>query len=248
MKLPTVVGECAVGHTAAMGALAAVLRARATGAGAFVDCAATEALATNPTKMSLHLGWEYRGRELSAQVMPERSATVLPLGVLPCADGNVAMMMTPQQLAEMLEVLDDDELRAFFARPDAFVRPEARRSSTGCSTRGCWGARGRRSPTRRAGRGLAGHTVTSRRDAHAIISTSGGSGFTRSIPRTDRSCSPGAPYRLTEGGWKLRRVAPRLGAVGFAHRVRGRPAGACPPAAATPVGRAAPRAACVSWT
>ena len=38
-------GETAVGHTAALGALAAVLRARATGVGAFVDCAAVEALA-----------------------------------------------------------------------------------------------------------------------------------------------------------------------------------------------------------
>ncbi len=82
VKLPTAVGECAIGHTAAMGALAAVLRARATGAGAFVDCAATEALATNPTKMSLHLGWEYRDRELSAQMVPERQRNRSSAGCL----------------------------------------------------------------------------------------------------------------------------------------------------------------------
>ena len=57
---------------------------------------------------------------------PRSSDTLLPLGVFPCADGYVAMMMTTQQLGEMLTVLGSDELREAFARPDAFVRPETK--------------------------------------------------------------------------------------------------------------------------
>ena len=49
LKLPMSLGETAVGHTAALGALAAVLRARATGVGALVDCSAVEALASAPS-------------------------------------------------------------------------------------------------------------------------------------------------------------------------------------------------------
>ncbi len=59
LKLPMSLGETAVGHTAALGALAAVLRARATGVGAVVDCSAIEALASAPGRVSRHLGWEY---------------------------------------------------------------------------------------------------------------------------------------------------------------------------------------------
>ena len=212
VKLPTVVGECAIGHTAAMGALAAVLRARATGAGAFVDCAATEALATNPTKMSLHLGWEYRDREFSAQVMPERSATVLPLGVLPCADGNVAMMMTPQQLGEMLEVLDNDELRAFFARPDAFVRPEAREILDGVLYP--WLLERTRQEVTDAAQ-AAGWPVTPVNLPGEMLTADHlhqrGFWIHAVDPENGPFLLAGAPYRLTEGGWKLRRVAPRLG-------------------------------------
>ena len=36
------------------------------------------------------------------------------------------MMSTPQQLGELLDVLDDDALREAFARPDAFERGETK--------------------------------------------------------------------------------------------------------------------------
>src|ERR1019366_9309779 len=52
--------------------------------------------------------------------------TLIPMGVFPCGDGHVAMMSTPQQLREMLDVLDDDDLRAAFARPDAYERGETK--------------------------------------------------------------------------------------------------------------------------
>ena len=50
VKFPRLVASCSIGHTAALGALAAVLRARASGAGAHVDCAAYEALGTIPSR------------------------------------------------------------------------------------------------------------------------------------------------------------------------------------------------------
>ncbi len=212
VKLPTAVGECAVGHTAAMGALAAVMRARATGTGAFVDCAATEALATNPTKMSLHLGWEYHNRESAAQLVADRSATVLPLGVLPCADGNVAMMMTPQQLGEMLEVLGSDELRAFFTLPDAFLRPEARETLDGVLYP--WLLERTRQEITDVAQ-AAGWPVTPVYLPAEMLTADHlhQRGFW--VHAVDPEKGPfllaGAPYRLTEGGWKLRRVAPLLG-------------------------------------
>ena len=110
LKLPMSLGETAVGHTAALGALAAVLRARATGEGCVVDCSAVEALASAPGRVSRHLGWEYADHASMVAMAPTSSDTLLPLGVFPCADGYVAMMMTTQQLPEMLDVLGSDEL------------------------------------------------------------------------------------------------------------------------------------------
>ena len=57
---------------------------------------------------------------------PTRPTRCCPTGVFPCADGYVSMMSTPQQLKEMLEVLDDDALKEAFARPDAFSNPETK--------------------------------------------------------------------------------------------------------------------------
>ncbi|HXY91280.1 MAG TPA: CoA transferase [Acidimicrobiia bacterium] len=211
LKLPMSLGETAVGHTAALAGLAAVLRARATGVGAFVDCAAVEALASSPMRLSLYLGWEYSGHTATHQRTPNSSDTLLPIGIFPCADGYVAMMMTTQQLGEMLTVLDSDELRAAFARPDAFVRPETkeildgvlypwllertREEVTVAAQAGGWPL----APVNEPAELLAADHLHQR-------------GFW--VHAVDQQLGPvllaGAPYRLTEGGWKLRRGAPRL--------------------------------------
>src|SRR3954454_14206130 len=59
VRSPRVAALCSVGHTAALGALSGVLRARESGAGAHVDCAAIEALGTIPAPVCRYLGWEY---------------------------------------------------------------------------------------------------------------------------------------------------------------------------------------------
>ena len=212
VRLPMAIEECAVGHTAAFAGLAAVLRARACGAGAVVDCAATEAVATNPGRMSRHLGWEYRDREDVALQVLDASSTLLPLGAHPCADGYVAMMMTPQQLNEMLLVLDSPELTEAFSRPDAFVRPETKEIIDGVLYP--WLFSHTRKEITDAAQ-AAGWPVTPVNAPAEVLQADHlhqrGFWVHAVDPELGPLLLPGAPYRLTEGGWKLRRAAPRLG-------------------------------------
>jgi crotonobetainyl-CoA:carnitine CoA-transferase CaiB-like acyl-CoA transferase len=214
LKLPMSVGETAVGHTAALGALAAILRARATGVGAFVDCAAVEVLGSSPIRLSRYLGWEYRGRGESDLLVPTASDTLLPIGIFPCADGYVAMMMTTQQLDEMITVLGSEELRAAFARPDAFVRPETKEILDGVLYP--WLLERTREEVTDAGQ-AAGWPVAPVHEPAELLTVDHlhQRGFWVQADDVELGALllPGAPYRLAEGGWKLWHAAPRLGDV-----------------------------------
>jgi crotonobetainyl-CoA:carnitine CoA-transferase CaiB-like acyl-CoA transferase len=216
VRLPMSIGECTVGHTAAEGALAAILRARATGVGAFVDCAATEALAANPSRISLHLGWEYRGREDVAPRAFDSSSILLPNGVHPCADGYVALMMTTQQLKEMLTVLDSPELTEAFSRPDAFARPETKEILDGVLYP--WLLSRTRQQITEAGQSV-GWPVAPVHQAEELLTADHlhQRGFwVHSVdPELGPVLMPGAPYRHAEGGWRLRHAAPKLGQSEF---------------------------------
>jgi crotonobetainyl-CoA:carnitine CoA-transferase CaiB-like acyl-CoA transferase len=126
VKFPALAAMSTLGHTMACGALAGVRYARATGRGAHIDCAASEALASGPFRIARFLGWEYRDRGPEEDVPVSADGTLIPIGVFPCADGYVSLMSTPQQLPEMLSVLDNEPLNEAFRRPDAFVRPETK--------------------------------------------------------------------------------------------------------------------------
>jgi crotonobetainyl-CoA:carnitine CoA-transferase CaiB-like acyl-CoA transferase len=206
------VAQCALGHTAAFGGLAAVLRVRATGMGAFVDCAATEALAASPGIMSRYLGWEYRDREDTKPMVADSSSIVLPIGVMTCADGHVAMMMTPQQLNEMLQVLDSDELREAFSQPAAFARPEIKEILDGVLYP--WLLSHSRKEITKAAQ-AAGWPVTPVHEPAEVLTADHlhQRGFwIHTVDAEGRPMLlPGAPHRFTEGGWKLRKTAPRLG-------------------------------------
>ncbi|MGY1743530.1 MULTISPECIES: CoA transferase [unclassified Blastococcus] len=236
VRLPMAVTEAAFGHTAAAGGLAAVLRARATGAGAFVDCAASEALAANPTRMGRYLGWEYGDRKPLEEMIADSSSTVLPVGPHPCADGFVAMMMIPPQLPEMLAVLDSDELREFFARPDAFVRPEAKEVLDGALYPWLL-SRTRREITDAAQ--AAGWPVTPVNLPAEVLAADHlhqrGFWVHAADPELGPVLLPGAPYRFTEGGWRLRRPAPRLGQADPPDPVAPADARTTPPVAAVAV-------------
>ena len=142
---------------------------------------------------------------------PTSSDTLLPLGVFPCADGYVAMMMTTQQLPEMLNVLGSDELRAAFARPDAFMRPETKEILD--SVLYPWLFERTRDEVTAAGQ-AAGWPVTPVNEPAELLEADHlhQRGFW--VHTVDNELGsfllPGAPYRFTEGGWALRRTAPRL--------------------------------------
>ena len=213
LRLPMAVGETAVGHTAALGALGAVLRSRATGVGAFVDCSAVEALASPPPRTAPYLGWEYRDRV--PVEMPTSGETLLPLGLLPCADGYVSMMMTPQQLGEMLTVLDSRELTEAFSRADAFSRPETKEILDGVLYP--WLLDRTRQEVTAAAQ-AAGWPVTGAHTPAEVLAADHLHQRGYWVHVRDEELGPivlpGAPYRFTEGGWKLRRPAPRLGNSG----------------------------------
>jgi|HubBroStandDraft_1064217.scaffolds.fasta_scaffold11246_2 crotonobetainyl-CoA:carnitine CoA-transferase CaiB-like acyl-CoA transferase len=216
VRLPMSIGECTVGHTAAEGALAAILRARATGVGALVDCAAAEALAANPTRIALHLGWEYRGREDLAQRALDSSSILLPNGVHPCADGYVALMMTTQQLKEMLTVLDSPELTEAFSRPDAFARPETKEILDGVLYP--WLLSRTRQQITEAGQSVGWPVAPVHRPEELLTADhlhQRGFWVHGVDPEIGPVLMPGAPYRHAEGGWRLRHAAPKLGQLSF---------------------------------
>jgi crotonobetainyl-CoA:carnitine CoA-transferase CaiB-like acyl-CoA transferase len=212
VRLPGHLALCLVGNMAALGALAAVVKAETSGTGCFVDCAALEVLASLPARASTLLAHQYRGGEPAPSLVDAARETLIPGGVHPCADGYVSLMSTPQQLGNLLDVLDDDALREAFARPDAFERGETkeamdaalypwllsrtRAQATAEAQRGGWPLAGVNSPSEVL---VAEHLAQRGFWVHA------------DDPETGPIDLPGAPCRFADGGWSLRRLAPALG-------------------------------------
>jgi crotonobetainyl-CoA:carnitine CoA-transferase CaiB-like acyl-CoA transferase len=212
LRLPGHLASCFVGSMAAVGGLAAAILAAATGKGSFVDCAAVEALATLPARQATLLAYEYRGRAGRENETSDSTETLIPTGVFPCGDGYMAMMSTPQQLGEMLEVLDDDDLRAAFAHPDAFARGETkeaidaalypwllertRAQATAAAQRVGWPLAGVNTPAEV----LAADHLHQR-----------GFWVHTDDPVAGPIDLPGPPCVYAEGGWSLRRLAPARG-------------------------------------
>jgi crotonobetainyl-CoA:carnitine CoA-transferase CaiB-like acyl-CoA transferase len=202
-----------VGHVAALGALSALLLAGAGCGGSFVDCSAVEALATLPARQAPLLAFEYRGRgPLPAELMSTGTSTLIPTGVYPCGDGYVAMMSTPQQLQEMLKVLDDPAATAAFADPDAFQRTETK-EVLDVAVYTWLAARTRAEATKaaqEAGWPLAGVNL-----AEEVLAADHLHQRNFWVHTDDTAAGsvdlPGPWCRFGEGGWSLRRLAPDLG-------------------------------------
>ncbi len=232
VKLPADAQLCAVGHTAALGALGAILRARACGDGALVDCAAYEAIGGAPHGVLKHLGFEYRGR-----TMPPRAAsvaagtgTLLPLGIFPCADGYVSMMTIPPQVPRLLDVIDDEALRAAFDRPDAYVNPETKEVLDAAMYP--WLLSRTRAEVMAAAQ-AAGWPVTSVNRPEEVLDADHlhQRSFWCAVqdPVVGPVMVPGPLSRHSEGGWQFHRAAPTLGAddaAGEPPTPRRRPRGA----------------------
>jgi crotonobetainyl-CoA:carnitine CoA-transferase CaiB-like acyl-CoA transferase len=213
VRLPGHLGLCLVGNMAALGALAALVSTESSGAGRLVDCAALEVLATLPARASTLLAYQYRGGEPAPSLVDAARETLIPGGVHPCADGFVSLMSTPQQLGELLDVLDDDALREAFAHPDAFERGETKEAMDAALYPWLL-ARTRAQATAEAQRGgwpLAGVNTPAEVLAAEHLAQRGFWAHTDD-PAAGAIDLPGAPCRFGEGGWSLRRLAPRLGA------------------------------------
>jgi crotonobetainyl-CoA:carnitine CoA-transferase CaiB-like acyl-CoA transferase len=212
LRLPGHVASYLVGHMAAVGALAAITAAAKGQGGSLVDCSALEALASLPSRQALLLGYQYRGCTPNP-IKRYGSATLIPTGVFPCADGYVALMSTTQQLDEMLEVLGDPAAKEAFQRPDAFDSPETRQVlDVALYT---WLA----SHTRAEATALAqeaGWPLTGVYSAAEVLQADHlhqrGFWIHSDDPEHGPIDLPGPWCRFEEGGWSLRRVAPGLGA------------------------------------
>jgi len=212
VRLPGHLGLHLVGNMAALGALAAVMSAGSTGTGCFVDCAALEALSTLPARATTLLAHRYRDGAPGPSLVSAARETLIPGGVHPCADGYVSLMSTPQQLDELLDVLDDDALRAAFARPDAFDRGETKEAMDAALYPWLL-ARTRAEATadaQRVGWPLAGlNSPAEVLEAQHLAQR--GFWVHADDPGAGSIDLPGAPCRFAEGGWALRRLAPHLG-------------------------------------
>jgi crotonobetainyl-CoA:carnitine CoA-transferase CaiB-like acyl-CoA transferase len=212
VKLPARVALYFVGSMAAVGGLGALLWARSSGDGRFVDCAAVEALASVPARATILLAFQYRGGEDGPGFTSSSGETLIPTGVFPCADGYMAMMSTPQQLGEMLQVLDSDELRAAFAMPDAFQRGDTKEAIDAALYP--W---------------LLSHTrAEATAEAQAVGWPLAGVNLPEEVLGADHLHQrnfwvhmdhpvagsvdlPGPGTRYAEGGWAVRRIAPARG-------------------------------------
>jgi crotonobetainyl-CoA:carnitine CoA-transferase CaiB-like acyl-CoA transferase len=212
VKLPGIAGLCLTGQTAAVGALAAALRAAASGIGSRVDCAMYEALGAVPSRVSRWLGWQYNRKRPTHVLSARPTDILLPNGFFPCADGHVSLQSTPQQLPAMLEVLDNDELRAAFARPDAFVRGETKEALDAALFP--WLLSHNRSELTGAAQ-AAGWPLTGVMAPAEVLAAphlhQRGYWIHHNHPHGEQLLMPGPPYRHSEGGWRLRQGAPAHG-------------------------------------
>jgi crotonobetainyl-CoA:carnitine CoA-transferase CaiB-like acyl-CoA transferase len=221
VKHPRQVAMCTLGHMFAVGTLAAVLRAHDSGAGSHVDCAAYEALGTIPSRVCRYLGWEYRDHEPHDLVASSTSDTLFPTGVFPAGDGHVSMMSTPQQLDEMLAVLDDDTLREAFAHPDAYIRGETKEALDAALYPWLLShTREELTALAQAGRWPFASVLTPAEVLEADHLHQRNFWVDCDDPTVGRVRLPGPPYRHAEGGWQFHRSAPPLGAEKPVHRVR----------------------------
>jgi crotonobetainyl-CoA:carnitine CoA-transferase CaiB-like acyl-CoA transferase len=121
-------------------------------------------------------------------------------------------MSTPQQLREMLDVIDDDNLRNAFARPDAYERGDTREVVDAALYP--WLLSHTRAEATAAAQ-AAGWPLAGVNTPDEVLSADHlhqrGFWFHTDDPVAGAVDVPGPPARYGEGGWALRRLAPDPG-------------------------------------
>ena len=208
MRTPRVAALCSVGHTAALGALRRHTARQGVRRGRARRRRRVRGTREHPRACCRYLGWEYAEHE-PLGLAANAADTLLPVGIFPCADGYVSMMSTPQQLKEMLEVIDDEALTARVRATRAFSDPETkeildtalypwlfehtRADATAKAQAGQWPLAGVYTPAE----------VMEADHFHQR-------GFWVNVddPVLGEVLLPGPPYRFDEGGWRLHHPAP----------------------------------------
>jgi crotonobetainyl-CoA:carnitine CoA-transferase CaiB-like acyl-CoA transferase len=240
LKYPGNAAMYLAGNMAALGSLGSIVQAKATGIGARIDSAAVEALASTPLRASGHLAYQYADKRPATHAATT-GATLVPMGVYPCADGCVATVTMNQQLSKLVDLLDDDDLRRRIQDPQALAGPETRQAVD--STFYPW---------------LLAHTraeATQMAQAHGFPLTGVLSlqevldadhlhqrGFWVHIdhPTAGSVEIPGPPYRVAEGAWALHHPSPTLSQHDDGVLGRDRPLGSRAASSAKPTRRALP--------
>jgi crotonobetainyl-CoA:carnitine CoA-transferase CaiB-like acyl-CoA transferase len=204
--------EAQAGNVLAGAVLAAYLVALDQGEGQHVDVAAVETqLGSIDRRMVYELAYQFHGENSSRGDLLD---VALPWGIYPCADGYVQIATVGPWVERMLATLDDPDLTAFFREhPGAAFDPAARERIEGPLF--AWLLRHTKQECFEEA--TLGHQwpvfpVNTVEDVVEDPHFRARNFFvTMDHPRAGRLTYPGAPFRMGEGGFRLRRPAPLLG-------------------------------------
>ena len=209
MKLAGRIVEYQSGSVAALGTLAAVMMAEASGRGTHVDVANYETQASSiDRRAALAVGHQYDG-QVGTRVGGGRLG-VIPAGVYPTADGYCQIVFAPNWMPRLADLLDDEELRRRFADP-AWIDDEELPELVNAALFGWTLARTKQEAMVEAQAwGLAvmpvNDTVEVLADPHF---RQRGFWHRWHHPVVGEHEAPGPPFRMA-GGWSARRPAPTL--------------------------------------
>ena len=210
VKMGADIGQYQCGTMAALAGLAGVTVAERTGRGVHVDLANVETqVASIDRRMTYLLYAAYRGQDVPR--FGGYSVAPFPGGCRPAADGHVQVSTLMNWLGRMLDVIDDDQLRALYADP-GWLFDETLPELADAILVGWTTARTRQQAMQEAQ--AKGWPITAVNRPVDLLTDGhfAARGFFSEVdhPEAGRIRLPGAPIRMTDG-WRRRRLAPLLG-------------------------------------
>ncbi len=198
------------GAVAAVATLGALVMAEQSGVGSHVDVSNFETQAgCIDRRMTFFAQYVYNGRIMGRN--PANASGLLPIGVYPAADGWVQVVCPPAYAGRLAATLQDEGLAAAFADPLWTSDPEVSSLAEALF----YGWLGERTTAEAMHDAHPAHLpLTPLRTTAEVIAeehfAARGSFVEVSHPVAGRVRQPGAALRI-DGGWAVRRPAPRLG-------------------------------------